>query len=233
MFNALRVFAITLVFLIASCGGSSGDSDSASPNESSDNLARLDTVEFTLSYIDFDTFSILDRPLVSGNRLQFPFIAGQLAGDTSLENLIDAQVDRTNKVSITFDRSIFTDTTRPEMLSSEAAELGLTIQPADTLFGRLGQFGVDASGQEIPTDVGYALYDDLSDTLFSILYFSQAAVLSGSIESIEGNFVYDIVVPEEGFYAVGNFNSEDVDGTLLQTSRVIDIFDEAFFGIFE
>ena len=230
MFYALRVFAATSVFLIVSCGGSGDNSD---PQSDSLNPARLDTVEFTLSPVDMDTLTLLERPLATGNRLTFPLIAGHLLGNTSFDSLIDAQVDSTNKVEITFDRSIFTDTNKPEMLSAAAADFGLSIQPADTLFGRLGTFAVDTTGQRVPADSGYGLYDDLSNTIFFIAYFNQASVLSGSNISSAGNFFYDIVVPDEGFYAVGLFESQDCDGTLTVTARVIDIFDEAFFAVFE
>ena len=88
-------------------------------------------------------------------------------------------------MKITFDESIFTETTKPEVLTIEAANNGYTIEPADTKFGRLGTYYSDSEGNLLPTN--YGLYDPELETTFLIAYFNQAATFKGTRPEEAGN----------------------------------------------
>jgi len=240
--NFSKVGLLTLA-LIAGCSDSTGpnDSETTPPDDFTIGSAKLDRVKTTLAHINFDESTILDRPIVPGNRLIFPLIPGNLYGRVNEQALIDVQVDSTNMTELVFDENIFTELSQPQILNLDVfdpestIDFGLTIEPADTKFGRLGTFVWDETGQQVPTTAGFGLYDDLSDKVFYIVYFDQPATIRGSVTSpeVETRLDHDIVIPEKGFYAVGGTESRDSDGALVQTFEVIDIFGEAFFAMFE
>jgi len=139
-----------------------------------------------------------------------------------------------NMADVDFSDDIFTELTRPEILSIEGLNDGLMVEPIDAQFGRLGTFVADSSGESVPTNGGYGLYDGRSGLAFVLLYFDRAAKLTGSRSSSSGAAVFDIEVPREGFYAAGLTELPSDDGlTTFMYDRVLDLQNEAFFYIRE
>jgi len=213
MFNRLSALVCSLAIFIAGCGG---DSVPESP--------RVEAVDITVSYVESDTLNLIEREFSDGDRIIFSFIPGYFFGNVDQDILVDAIVD--DIVEITLDRSIFTESSKPEILTVEGANDGLTVTPIDAKFGRLAGFVVDASGVDLPND-GRVFYNQKTDLEFILVYFDQAAVLSGSIESTSATQIFDLEIPGEGFYALGSTMNEGSNDITVFNYRVIDLQNEA------
>lgn len=214
----LLVSVFFFPLLLVGCNGK--DSVSESP--------AIDTVDFTVSYVEFDDFRFIDRPLAAGDRLIFRFIPGYFFGTPVSDVLIDTPADGAGEVRITFDQSIFTEASMPQVLSVDAANAGWTVEPGDTKFGRFATFIWDSSDNFLPNR--YGLYDDKSNRIFFLVYFDQAAVLS---RNVQGSLSTIAEIPDKGFYAISIVESQPTDGTALNEYEVIDIENEAYFYINE
>jgi len=219
--------------ILTACGGSGGggvstlEVGSQGEEAQSEDALSLDTIEFTLVNVD-DEGAITDQPLATGNILTFGFIPGHLFGFTLPDILIQEQVDSGNKAEITFDRSIFTESAMPEILSVMAANDGLIIEPNNTEFGRLSTAVFDASGQRLPG--AHGLSD--GDQLFFITYFDRAAFLNGEQVDINGDLlVYNIDIPDEGFYAIKLDERQENDGSPVFEFSVLGALSEALYTI--
>lgn len=153
-------------------------------------------------------------------------------GSAVPSNIIDIPVEGRSEVGVSFSDSVFNDEARPGILTVDAANNGYTIEPADTMFGRIGTFYVDLEGTFLPTS--YGLFDYNSEIEFIIAYFDRAAIFKGSAARSDGNSEeFDVVVPRAGFYALGGKWVENTDGTYRYLYQVVDIKGEALFYILD
>ena len=98
MFNRLFVLVIPLVIFIAGCG-----SDSNSESDSS----RVGVLNLTVSYVEQDTRTLVERAFADGDRVIFSFISGYFFGAVGSDILVDVPLDST--VEISLEQSIFTE----------------------------------------------------------------------------------------------------------------------------
>jgi len=230
MTTKLRTLIVSAALLAAGCSGDNGTTNPALDDATT--APSVDVVEFTLTYAEADGLTPTDRVLTPGNRLIFRFIPGHIFGSTTSDVLIDAPVNDANRVEVNFSEGIFSELTRPETISMDAFNEGLIIEPMDVQFGRIGNFVVDSTGESVPTNSGYSLYDSRTDSAFILLYFDRAAEITGSRQRPDQISVFDIDIPTAGFYAVGVTETQNSDGfTTFQYNRIVDLQNEAFFYI--
>jgi len=215
---------------VQGCSGSSSDDDSETQTENPTEVTLNLSVSFLEESDDAFDFTLSDQPVPEGSRLIFFLHPGAIFGRLSLDSIINAPVDSDDMAEIELNESIFAGDSIPETLSLEASDNGFTIDPPDT---RLGTLVPLLSDQPIFGNV-VGLYDASSGQQFSIAYFDRASNLSANLigsntEDPVSNF--QISIPEEGFYAIGRSEPQNVNGILVSNRRVIEMPDEALFFI--
>jgi len=221
MQNKLQIIFIISIFLIVGCG--SGDGTTSSNQE-------LTEINLTATYFDYSNDMILNDAVEPGTRLTFPFISGNIFGTVSNEILLDVTIDVNNQAVITLNESIFTSMTEPEIISIEAANYGLSIEPADARFGRLGTFAITSGGQSVAAD-GYGLYDGATNSYFMIVYFDRPARLTGTYTEGSNTVNVDINVSSAGFYAVKSSEELASNMRTVNYNEVISLSDDLYFII--
>jgi len=201
------LFLIINVLIISSC-------DQTETDDADSEIRALSSVSLSVSYIDNTSMSILPTLADPLTNIIFPFISGAVGGYPSSENLIIEPVGNDREITLQLNESIFTTNTYPSLIDPSLASLGVSVSPSNTNFGRLAQFDeYEMYGDEGP----YALFDNDNKFFFVIMYFDQAASLTGTVQNADTTTVYDIQIPGSGFYAVKIITTE-TGGSLVGTN---------------
>jgi hypothetical protein len=203
--------------LLAACSSSNNDTSAS---------LQISEMDLTAMYFDINSNEATQETIEQRTKLVFPFISGHIFGATSDESLVEVTLDNNNQANFLLNDSIFTELTKPEVISIEAANDGLNIDPPDAKFGRIGTFALEESGEYI-RNTGFSLYDGKADVVFIVVYFDRPTVLSGVIDEV---YNVNIEVSVEGFYAV-KVTDEGRENSPAYTLEVFSLSNEVYFAL--